>query len=152
MDKIKKNYIAYGKLLNKCWDDPDYLAKFREDPATCLEEFGIRAIPGAKYHIVAPEEMKPSTKEDVYLYYMPKPEVVNLDDDVLKNIAAGKVIPGPPVDPMTNQQYETETETQVEVETQSYVYEHYNLVTEVDAIIFAGVVLAIIGQGDETHK
>lgn len=152
MDQIKKNNIAYGKLLNKCWDDPDYLEKFRKDPAACLEEFGIKTIPGAKYHIVAPEEMKPSTREDVYLYYMPKPEVVNLDDDVLKKIAGGKVGPEPPVDPMTNQQYETETETQVEVETQSYVYEHYNYVTEVDAIIFAGVVLAIIGQGDETHK
>ena len=87
--KNSKNNIAYAKLLNKCWEDPAYLEKFRADPAAALAEFGITAPAGARFHIVAPEEMKPSTQEDVYLYYIPKPEVANLDDRALDQVAGG---------------------------------------------------------------
>ena len=41
MDLIKTDQIAYAELLNRCWEDPAYLAKFREDPVACLTDFGI---------------------------------------------------------------------------------------------------------------
>lgn len=91
MDQIRKNNIAYAKLLNKCWDDPAYLEKFRADPAAALKEFGIPTPPNARYHIVAPVDMKPSTDEDVYLYYTERPRITTLDDKLLNKVAGGEV-------------------------------------------------------------
>ncbi len=139
MDQIKKNKIAYNKLLNKCWDEPEYLAKFREDPAMCLAEFGIQPIPGAKYHIVAPEEMKPSTNEDIYLPYMPKPEVTNLSAETLNKIAGGTVIPPAP---------EPETQDSTQVSQYTQVYQNVNYVENVDVFVEALVALVIFSQGD----
>ena len=98
MDQIKKNNIAYAKLLNKCWDDPAYLEKFRADPAAALKEHGIPTPPNARYHIVDYKDMKPSTNEDVYLYYMDKPQISSLNDAMLTKVAGG-VDPGPDPDP-----------------------------------------------------
>ena len=88
MDQEKVN-IAYAELLNRCWDDPAYLAKFKADPAAALEDFGIPTVPGATYHIVAESEMKPSTAEDVYLPYQDKPGLNMLDDDAFDAVAGG---------------------------------------------------------------
>ena len=100
MDQIKTNNIAYAKLLNKCWDDPAYLEKFRADPAAALKEHGIPTPPNARYHIVDPKDMKPSTNEDVYLYYVDKPQITSLSDAALTKVAGGeeldKYIPDPP--------------------------------------------------------
>ena len=134
MDQIKKNNIAYGKLLNKCWDDPAYLEKFRADPAAALKEFGIPTPPNARYHIVAPQDMKPSTKEDVYLYYMDKPEVTSLNDETLSKVAGG-VVPKPePHEPIMES---VDVMTHVEVGTE--------VVAEVVAVVMA--VILIVGEG-----
>ena len=81
--------IAYGKLLSRCWKEPDYLAKFREDPAACLEEFGIPTVSGANYHIVKPEEMQPNTEQDIYLPYTEKPKTRELSIDMVDAVASG---------------------------------------------------------------
>lgn len=89
MDQIKKNNIAYGKLLNKCWEDAAYLEKFRADPAAALKEHGIPTPSNARYHIVDPKDLKPSTNEDVYLFYTAKPDVTSLSDKSLDAVAGG---------------------------------------------------------------
>ena len=89
MDQVIKNRIAYAELLNRCWDEPEYLERFREDPESCLKEYGIDAPPEARYHIVAPEDMQMSTDEDVYLYYMEKPATGELDEEALEKVAGG---------------------------------------------------------------
>ena len=89
MDQIKKNLIAYAELLNRCWDDPEFLAKFKEDPAPVLEEYGIRTIKGARYHVVEAEDMKPDTQEDIYLPYKDTPEVRQLSVEELSDVAGG---------------------------------------------------------------
>ena len=81
--------IAYGKLLNRCWKDPKYEAKFRENPAACLEEFGMPTVPGAKYHIVKPEDMPPSTEQDIYLPWIEKPKTRELSIDMVDAVASG---------------------------------------------------------------
>ena len=92
MDQKKKYLIAYGELLNRCWDDPEYLAKFKADPAAALEDFGIETVPGARYHIVAPEDMKQSTMEDIYLFYMDNPDDQELDEEMIGKVAGGGFI------------------------------------------------------------
>ena len=89
MSQSDKNNVAYAELVNRCWDDPEYLAKFKADPAAALEEFGIPTVAGANYHIVAPGEMKPSTKEDIYLPFQDKPGLRTLGDDLLDEAAGG---------------------------------------------------------------
>ena len=86
----EKNYrIEYGELLNRCWKDPKYLAKFRENPAAVLEDFGIPTVPGARYHVVNQDEMKPSTTEDIYLPYMEKPKTRELSIEDVDDVAGG---------------------------------------------------------------
>ena len=87
MDQGKKNNIAYAELLNRCWEDPEYLAKFKENPAAALEEFGIPTVPGATYHVVAPDDVKPNTAEDIYLPYDEKPKLNTMSDDLLDDMA-----------------------------------------------------------------
>lgn len=89
MDQMKNNQIAYAELLNRCWEDPSYLAKFREDPAACLSDFGIETVPGARYHVVAPDDMKPNTDEDIYLPYTENPETRELSFEELDDAAGG---------------------------------------------------------------
>ena len=89
MDQIKKNNIAYAELLNRCWDDQEYKAKFFEDPATVLQQYGIETVPGARYHTVEPEKMQPSTPEDIYLPITPQPKFRLLDDQDLTAVASG---------------------------------------------------------------
>ena len=89
MDQGQKNNIAYAELLNRCWDDPAYLAKFKENPSAALEEFGIPTVPGATYHVVAEDEMKPSTEKDIYLPYSEKPKLQVMNDDLLDDVAGG---------------------------------------------------------------
>lgn len=89
MDQIKKNNIAYAELLNRCWDDQEYKSKFFEDPATVLQQYGIETVPGARYHIVEPEKMQPSTPEDIYLPFTPQPKFRLLDDQDLTAVASG---------------------------------------------------------------
>ena len=138
MDQIKKNNIAYAKLLNKCWDDPAYLEKFRADPAAALKEFGIPTPPNARYHIVAPQDMKPSTKEDVYLYYMDKPEVTSLNDETLSKVAGG-VEPKPEPEPHEPIMESVDVLTHVEVGTE--------VVAEVVAVVMAVVLIIAEGTG-----
>ena len=92
MEQSKNNNIAYSELLNRCWEDPEYLAKFKDDPIAALEDFGISTVPGAKYHVVPENEMKPSTEVDIYLPYKEKPGLVTLDDDMLEEAAGGTFI------------------------------------------------------------
>ena len=92
MDQFKKNHIAYAELLNRCWEDPSYLEKFRKDPAAALEEFGIPTVPGARYHIVEPDKMQPSTQEDIYLPYTPEPESRVLSDEMLSTVSVGDMV------------------------------------------------------------
>ena len=89
MEQNKDYRIAYSELLNRCWEDPEYLAKFKENPAAALEDFGIPTVPGAQYHIVARDEMKPSTMEDIYLPFQEKPGLQTLNDDMLDDAAGG---------------------------------------------------------------
>lgn len=89
MDQGKDYNIAYAELVNRCWDDPEYLAKFKEDPAAALEEFGIPTVPGATYHIVAPNDVKPNTETDIYLPYQDKPGLQTMGDDMLDAVAGG---------------------------------------------------------------
>jgi hypothetical protein len=89
MDQGKDYNIAYAELVNRCWEDPAYLAKFKEDPAAALEEFGIPTVPGATYHIVAPNDVKPNTETDIYLPYQDKPGLQTLEDDMLDGAAGG---------------------------------------------------------------
>ena len=92
MDQANKYDIAYAELLNRCWDDAEYLAKFKENPAAALEEFGIPTVAGATYHIVPEDEIKPSTATDIYLPYFDKPGLTTLDDDMLDSAAGGGFI------------------------------------------------------------
>lgn len=92
MPQSKNNNIAYSELLNRCWEDPEYLAKFKENPIAALEDFGIPIVPGAKYHVVPENEAKPSTDEDIYLPYKERPGLVTLDDDMLEEAAGGTFI------------------------------------------------------------
>ena len=89
MDQAEKNNIAYAELLNRCWEDAGYLAKFKADPAAALEEFGIPTVVGATYHVVPEDEVKPSTETDIYLPYYEKPSLTTLDDDMLDAAAGG---------------------------------------------------------------
>ena len=91
MDQEKIN-IAYAELINRCWEDADFLAKFKENPAAALEEFGIPTIPGATYHVVAEADMKPSTETDIYLPYEDKPKLRTLDDDMMDDAAGGGIL------------------------------------------------------------
>ena len=91
MDQAKKNNIAYAELLNRCWEDAGYLAKFKADPAAALEEFGIPTVAGATYHVVPEDEVKPSTETDIYLPYFEKPALAKLDDSMLEDAAGGGV-------------------------------------------------------------
>ena len=52
MDQKKNTRIAYGELLNRCWEDAGYLEHFRSCPADALAEFGIDTVAGANYHVV----------------------------------------------------------------------------------------------------
>ena len=52
MDQKKEKRIAYAELLNRCWEDAEYLERFRNDPATVLAEAGIETVTGAVYHVV----------------------------------------------------------------------------------------------------
>ena len=92
MDQAKKNEIAYAELLNRCWEDAGYLEKFMADPAAALEEFGIPTVPGATYHVVPEDEVKPSTETDIYLPYKEKPGLRALDDDMLEQAAGGACV------------------------------------------------------------
>ena len=47
MGEEKDYNIAYAELVNRCWEDPEYLAKFKEDPISALEEFRIPTKSGA---------------------------------------------------------------------------------------------------------
>lgn len=89
MNLVEKNQIAYAELINRCWEDPDYLAKFKEDPASALEEFGIETVAGAKYHIVSSEDMQPDTAEDIYLPYAENPKTHKLSIEEVDKIAGG---------------------------------------------------------------
>ena len=93
MDKAKNQEIAYAELVNKCWEDPGYLAKFKADPAAVLAEFGIEVPEGVTCHIVAPADMQPNTATDIYLPYEDKPALKTMGDDALDGMAgAGWVI------------------------------------------------------------
>ena len=92
MDQGKNYNIAYAELINRCWEDPAYMAKFKEDPAAALEEFGIPTVPGANYHIVAPDDAKPNTEKDIYLPYQDKPSLQTVGDDMLDAAAGGTLI------------------------------------------------------------
>lgn len=89
MGQDKDYRIAYSELLNRCWEDPEYLAKFQADPIAALEDFGIPTVPGAKYHIVPQDELKPSTEEDIYLPFQEKPGLRMLGDEMLDGAAGG---------------------------------------------------------------
>lgn len=92
MDQNEQNKqirIKYAELLNRLWDDPELLKKFQDNPEEVLKEAGIPTIPGANYHIVAPEDMKPITETDIYLPYTPKPDSQELMDETLANITGG---------------------------------------------------------------
>ena len=89
MDKAKNQEIAYAELVNKCWEDPGYLAKFKADPAAALKEFGIEAPENATYHIVAPADLQPNTDTDIYLPYEDKPALKTMGDDTLDSMAGG---------------------------------------------------------------
>ena len=86
---IEKNQIAYAELINRCWEDPEFLAKFKEDPASALQEYGIETKSGVTYHIVSSNEMKPDTEEDVYLPYADNPKTRKLNIEELKDAAGG---------------------------------------------------------------
>ena len=90
MKMDKKERIAYAELLNRCWEEPEYLVKFRKDPAAALEDFGLPTAPGARYHVVDADRIVPSTPEDIYLPFMPRPETVELNDQMLEAVACGK--------------------------------------------------------------
>ena len=92
MDQGKDYNIAYAELINRCWDDPKYLAAFKENPIAALEEYGIPTVPGATYHIVAPNDVKPNTEKDVYLPYQDKPGLQTMGDDMLDDVAGGGFI------------------------------------------------------------
>ena len=92
MDQSKDYNIAYAGLVNRCWDDPEYLERFKGNPAAALEEFGIPTVPGATYHIVAPGDVKPNTEKVVYLPYQDKPGLRALEDDMLDAAAGGTFI------------------------------------------------------------
>ena len=89
MDQGKDYNIAYAELINRCWEDPAYLAKFKEDPAAALKEFGIPTVPGATYHVVPLDELKPGTETDIYLPYQDKPALQTVGDDMLDAAAGG---------------------------------------------------------------
>ena len=89
MSEEKDYNIAYAELVNRCWEDPEYLAKFKEDPISALEEFRIPTKSGATYHVVSLNDIKPSTEEDIYLPFQEKPGLQSMGDDMLDNVAGG---------------------------------------------------------------
>lgn len=89
MDQGKDYNIVYAELVNRCWDDPDFLAKFKENPIAALEEFGIPTVAGATYHVVSPDDVKPNTETDIYLPFQDKPGLQTLNDDLLDAAAGG---------------------------------------------------------------
>ncbi|MBO6239965.1 MAG: hypothetical protein J6O61_03865 [Butyrivibrio sp.] len=91
-EQNKQIRIKYAELLNRLWDDPELLKKFQDNPEEVLKEAGIPTIPGAKYHIVAPEDMKPITETDIYLPYTPKPDSQELMDETLASITGGDCV------------------------------------------------------------
>lgn len=48
----KQISIAYAEIMNRCWEDPAYLERFRSDPGAVLEEYGIPTLAGVRYHVV----------------------------------------------------------------------------------------------------
>ena len=124
MDQNEQNKqirIKYAELLNRLWDDPELLKKFQDNPEEVLKEAGIPTIPGAKYHIVAPEDMKPITETDIYLPYTPKPDSQELMDETLANITGGDCV----------------------YATQSIVF-HFHTVTETEAVAVSVTAVAAV--------
>jgi len=44
--------IAFGKIISKCWTDPDFKEHFRRYPAEVLKSFGISTGDGVTYNII----------------------------------------------------------------------------------------------------
>ncbi len=61
MEQKKDKRIAYAEILNRCWEDAEFLKRFRSCPADILTEFGIETVPGADYHVVE------QTRDHLYL-------------------------------------------------------------------------------------
>ena len=92
MDQAKNYNIVYAELVNRCWDDPEFLAKFKENPIAALEEFGIPTVLGATYHVVSPNDVKPNTETDIYMPYQDKPGLQTMGDDMLDDVAGGGIV------------------------------------------------------------
>lgn len=88
-EQSKQIRIKYGEILNRVWEDTDLSKKFSENPVEVLKEYGFPIKEGANYHIVAPEEVKPSTDTDIYLPFVPKPESKELVEKALAGITGG---------------------------------------------------------------
>ncbi len=58
MDK-KKNAVAFGAVISKCWEDEAYRKRFLEDPESVLAEAGFQVEEGVTYKVIeAPKMVK----------------------------------------------------------------------------------------------
>ncbi len=51
MDK-KKNAVAFGAVVSRCWEDEAYKKRFLEDPEDVLTEAGFQVEEGVNYKVI----------------------------------------------------------------------------------------------------
>ncbi|MBQ7516300.1 MAG: NHLP leader peptide family RiPP precursor [Schwartzia sp.] len=56
MDK-KKNVVAFGEVVSKCWEDEAYKKRFLEDPEDVLAEAGFQLEEGVTYKVIEAPKM-----------------------------------------------------------------------------------------------
>ena len=77
--------IAWGKMVARSWEDPDYRDKVLDDPRAALAEAGLDVAPEVKITISACEP------DELHLVLPPKPAMseMELDDDALVAAVGG---------------------------------------------------------------
>src|SRR3954447_24717326 len=73
---------ALGKVVANAWEDDDYKARLKADPAGALAEQGLDVPPDVELRVVE------NTDDVVYFTLPPEPSEV-LDDDALEAVAGG---------------------------------------------------------------
>lgn len=52
MKMSKENYLKYGEIVSKCWEDEDFKKKFILDPEAVFKEYGMDIPEGIEYRVI----------------------------------------------------------------------------------------------------
>lgn len=48
----KENYLKYGEIVSKCWEDEEFKKKFIADPEAVFKEYGMDIPEGIEYRVI----------------------------------------------------------------------------------------------------